>query len=312
MRSGGFAPPTLRQRAIRTARLGTIEGYARARTRHLVSAGAARQRRARRDRARDPRPPGRDRRRGDRLGQDDAAAEDLPRTRAHPHRAHAAATDRGPHDRRAHRRRARGAARHDGRLQGALHRQGAGRHPRRAHDRRHPAQRDPPRPAAAPLRHDHRRRGPRAVAQRRLPDRVPDADPPEAPRSAGDRHQRDDRSRELREALRGCRRHTRADHRGLGAHVSGRDPLSRARRRRGRRGRRHHRRPARTRSRGSGRCAGVPAGRGGDPRRDGCRARHVREGCRSHRGAPPLRPPQRSRAAPGLRAVEPAPASGAA
>ena len=153
--------------------LGTIEGYARARTRHLVPAGAARQRRAGRDRARDPRPPGRHRRRRDRLGQDDAAAEDLPRARPHPHRAHPAAPHRRAHDRRAHRRRARGAARHDGRLQGALHRQGAGRHARRAHDRRHPAQRDPPRPAAAPLRHDHRRRGPRALAQRRLPDRLP-------------------------------------------------------------------------------------------------------------------------------------------
>ena len=36
--------------------------------------------------------------------------------------------------------------------------------------------------AAAPLRHDHRRRGPRALAQRRLPDRLPHAGPAEAPR----------------------------------------------------------------------------------------------------------------------------------
>ena len=59
---------------------------------------------------RHPRPPGRDRGRRDRLGQDHPAAQDLPRAgpgRARPDRAHPAAPDRRPHGRRAHRRGAR-------------------------------------------------------------------------------------------------------------------------------------------------------------------------------------------------------------
>ena len=56
-----------------------------------------------------------------------------------------------------------------------------------------------------------------------------DAGAAEAPRPARDRHERDDRSAELREALLGCRRQSRADHRGLRAHLSRRDPLPRPR-----------------------------------------------------------------------------------
>ena len=70
-----------------------------------LPAGAAGQRAPRRDRRGDPRPPGRRRRRRDRLGQDDPAAEDLPRAR--PRRRDGA--DRphpAPPDRRADRRRA--------------------------------------------------------------------------------------------------------------------------------------------------------------------------------------------------------------
>ena len=46
---------------------------------------------------------------------------------------------------------------------------------RQVHDRRHPARRDPGRSAAARLRHDHHRRGPRAQPQHRLPARLPEA-----------------------------------------------------------------------------------------------------------------------------------------
>ena len=57
----------------------------RGRSRRQLSAGAAGQRAPRRPAGGDPRPPGRRRGRRDRLGQDDPAAEDLPRAR--PRRA---------------------------------------------------------------------------------------------------------------------------------------------------------------------------------------------------------------------------------
>jgi hypothetical protein len=63
-------------------------------TRDLLPAGAARQRRAGRDRARDRGASGRHRRGCDGVGQDDAAAEDLPRARPHRDRPHAAAPHR--------------------------------------------------------------------------------------------------------------------------------------------------------------------------------------------------------------------------
>ena len=183
----------------------TMEGCA---SRDHLPAGAARQRSAGRDRARHPRPPGRDRRRRDRLGQDHAAAEDLPRARPRvasrtPSRA-ASPRARSPSASprscrcRARRRLVGYKVRFTDKVQR--------RHPHQAHDRRHPAQRDPPRPRAAPLRHDHHRRGARALPQRRLPARLPEAAAAPTPRPQGHRHERDDRPRELREALRGCRR----------------------------------------------------------------------------------------------------------
>ena len=53
-------------------------------------------------------------------------------------------------------------------------------HARAADDRRPAARRDPARPAAAPLRHDHHRRGARAQPQHRLPARLPRAAPARA------------------------------------------------------------------------------------------------------------------------------------
>ena len=90
------------------------------------------------------------------------------------------------------------AARRGGRLRRALQRPLARGHARAADDRRPAAGRDPARPAAAPLRHDHRRRGARAQPQHRLPARLPQADPAAAARPEGDHHLGDDRPRALR------------------------------------------------------------------------------------------------------------------
>ena len=102
------------------------------------------------------------------------------------------------------------AAGRGGRLRGALHRPLARGHAAAADDRRPAAGRDPERPAAAPLRHDHHRRGARAQPQHRLPARLPEADPARAAGPEGDHHLGDDRPGALRGALR-----RRADHRGL-------------------------------------------------------------------------------------------------
>ena len=114
-----------------------------------LSRGAAGQRPARGDRRGDPRPPGRDRRRRDRVGQDHADPEDLPRARARrprTDRPHPAAPDRRAHRGRAHQRRARRRAGRRGRLPGPLHRPRGPHHPGQADDRRHPARRAAPRP----------------------------------------------------------------------------------------------------------------------------------------------------------------------
>ena len=132
-------------------------------------------------------------------------------------------------------------------------------HPHQGDDRRHPAQRDPPRPRAAPVRHDHHRRGARAQPQRRLPARLPQAPAPPPPRPQGHRHERDDRPRELRAALRdgAADGDARARHRGLGPHLPRRGALPPARGRggRGRRGRGQRRRGRS--GRGQGRAAGI-------------------------------------------------------
>ena len=71
------------------------------------------------------------------------------------------------------------------------------RHRDQVHDRRHPARRDPVRPLAVGLRHDHRRRGARAQPQHRFPARLPQAAAAQAPRPEGHRHLGDDRHRAL-------------------------------------------------------------------------------------------------------------------
>jgi hypothetical protein len=138
------------------------------RTRDLLPAGAARQRRAGRDRARD---------RGHQVvivagatgsgktTQLPKICLELGRTAIAHTQPRASPRGRSPS---ASRRSSR-CPRRRRRLQGALHRPGLRGHQDRARHRRHPAQRDPPRPAAAPLRHDHRRRGARAIAEHRLP-----------------------------------------------------------------------------------------------------------------------------------------------
>ena len=92
-----------------------------------------------------------------------------------PDRAHPAAPDRGPLGRRADRRGARHRAGRPGRLPGPVHRPHLEGQPGQADDRRHPARRAAARPAAAEVRHDHHRRGPRAEPQHRLPARLPQA-----------------------------------------------------------------------------------------------------------------------------------------
>ena len=79
------------------------------------------------------------------------------------------------------------------------------RQPGQADDRRHPAGRDPERPAAAPVRHDHHRRGARAQPQHRLPARLPQAAAAPPARPQGDHHLGDHRPGALRPALRRTR-----------------------------------------------------------------------------------------------------------
>ena len=83
-------------------------------------------------------------------------------------------------------------------------------HAAAADDRRPAAGRDPARPAAAPLRHDHRRRGARAEPEHRLPARLPEADPAPAAGPEGDRHERDDRPRALQPRTSTTRRSSRS------------------------------------------------------------------------------------------------------
>ncbi len=108
-----------------------------------------------------------------------------------------------------------------GRLQGALHRQGASRHRDQDHDRRHPAGRKPGRSAAFALRHDHHRRGARAQPQHRFPARLSANPGAEAQRPAGGDHLRHHRCRTFFQALQ-----QRAGDRGVGADLSGGNPLA--------------------------------------------------------------------------------------
>ena len=148
-----------------------------------------------------------------------------PRARRRPDRPHPAAPDRRLERRQAHRRGAEDAARRGRRLQGPLPGPALGRRQRQADDRRHPARRDAERPAAARLRHDHRRRGARAQPEHRLPARPPAPDPAAPARPEDHRHLGDDRRRALRQPLRVEGRPGAGDP-GLGPALSGRDPLA--------------------------------------------------------------------------------------
>ncbi len=179
------------------------------RSAHHLPRSAAGLGQARRDRARAGCAPGGHRLRRDRLGQDHAVAEDLPRTRPRPgcrrpraDRPHAAAAPGRDQCRQAHRRGVEHPAGRGRRLPGALPGPPAARRQRQADDRRHPAGRDAVRPAAAPVRHGHRRRSARAQPQHRLPARPPAADPAAPPRPEGRRDLGDDRRRALRPPLR--------------------------------------------------------------------------------------------------------------
>ena len=220
---------------------------------------------------------------------------ELGRTRDRPH---AAAADRRAHGRAADRRRARRPARRRRRLQRALRRpvqEGDAGPPRH---RRPAARRDRARPAAAPLRHDHHRRGPRAQPEHRLPARLPQAAAAPAPGPQARHHERDDRHGALQRALR-----RRAGRRGLRAHVPGRGPLP-ARRRGGRPRRRDRRRRRGAARRRARRRARLPLRRARDPRH---RRVAGRPAARRRRDPAALRAPLAGRAAEGLQAAHRAP-----
>ena len=174
-------------------------------------------------------------------------------------------------------------------------------HAGQADDRRRPAGRDRARPAAAPVRHDHPRRGPRAEPQHRLPAGLPRPAAAAASRPEAGHHLGDDRRRAGGGPLQ-----RRAGRRGQRAHLSGRGALPpggrpgrRGRRPRPRPGHRGPRRRRRARRRGAGRHPGVPRRRAGDPRHPG---RAGRAGAAVHRDRPALlagcRPPTSTRSSP--------------
>ncbi len=117
-----------------------------------------------------------------------------------------------------------------GRLQAALPGSQPPGRPDQADDRRHPAGRDAGRPLPRRLRHDHRRRGPRAIAEHRLPAGLPEVAAAAPAGSQDHHHLGDHRPAALLEAFRRC-----ADHQRLGPQLSGRGALSTGRARRGRR-----------------------------------------------------------------------------
>ena len=236
-------------------------------TSHQLSAGAAGQPAPGGHRRGDPGPSGRGGGGGDRVGEDDPAAQDLPGAgprHAGDDRPHPAAAAGRPDRGRAGRGRAAHHAGPDGRLPGPLHRPGRKGHPGQADDRRHPAGRAGTGPVPAPLRHDHHRRGPRAQPQRRLPARLPGpaAAPPARPQA--DHHLGHHRPRALQPPLR-----RRPGGRGVRPHLPGRGPLPAAGGRRRRRPGPDPGDPGRGRRavpRGPWRHPGVPQRRAGDPR----------------------------------------------
>ena len=174
-------------------------------------------------------------------------------------------------------------------------------HAGQADDRRRPARRDRARPAAAPVRHDHPRRGPRAEPQHRLPAGLPRPAAAAPSRPEAGHHLGDDRRRAGGRALRG-----RAGRRGQRPHLPGRGPLPPGRRP-GRRGRRSRPRPGHARSstpstswsprgRATSWCSSPASGRSATPRTrwPSGRCRTPRS-CRSTRGC---RPPTSTRSSP--------------
>ena len=115
-----------------------------------------------------------------------------------PDRSYPAAADRRAERGRTHRGRNRLALGPRRRLQGPLLRSDRPAMLDQAHDRRHPAGRDAERSPLRALRHDHPRRGPRTVAERRFPHRLPETAAAQAARPAADHHLGDDRRRPLR------------------------------------------------------------------------------------------------------------------
>ena len=269
----------------------------------------------------DPRSSGRRRLRGDRLRQEHAVAQDLPGPR--PRRGGDDRPHPAPPDRRPQRRQPGGGG--AGRLeparrpQGAVHGPDDGRHPRQADDRRRAAGGNAVGPVPEPLRHDHRRRGPRAEPQHRLPARLPQTAAAQAAGPAGDRHQRHDRRRPLQRVFwsgnAGDGR-TRiggvpagAGDRGERPHLPGGGPLppaAGAGRKRppagaggAPRGRRRGGLP-----RGAGRRAGVRADGAGDPRRLRRAPRPAVPGGRLDGDPAALRAAVGERAAKGVQAVD--------
>ena len=80
-------------------------------------------------------------------------------------------------------------------------------------------------PVLQPVRHDHPRRGPRAVAERRFPHRLPETAAAQAAGPAADHHLGDDRRGPLRRTFLHRGRPGAGD-RGLGTDLSGGSPLA--------------------------------------------------------------------------------------
>ncbi len=157
------------------------------------------------------------------------------------------------------------------RLQGPLRRGPLAADLHQADDRRHPPGRNPGRPVPRPVRYDHPRRSPRAVAEYRLSDRLPEAAAAEAARSEADRYLGHDRRRPLRRPFRHAPR-SRAGGRSLRADVSGRSPLAAAA------GRRRRRRARLAAGRARGRRGGRRHRPGRHPHLHADRAAHPRDG----------------------------------